>query len=500
MTAASTSVPAHGLRDRVVRGLGWVAASQLLMQLSRAGVAVLLARLLTPEQFGVAAIVLVFASLVLVFSDLALGAALVQAKTLTEADRSTAFWTTIAAGFVFCGVGIGLSGPIASLFGEPDVKPLCMALSASFLITSIAVTHQSLLVREMEFRRLETQTMVSVLIGGAVGVAVALAGKGSWAIIAQQLGTATAASILLWVLSPWRPRFMFSRESLRRMGGFSLPLVGHRLLFYVHRNADNLLVARFVGPAALGSYQLAYNLMLVPMSRIGGPLQRVFAPAFARMQDDPERIAETWARLTRMVASIALPALVGLVVVAPDFVTVVLGDKWQQVAPIVQLLAWVGMIQALQAINIDILQARNRTTTILRYSLLFCIAHVIGFAVGVHWGVLGVAAAYAVTSLLVEPVLTVLTARALGVSPWVFVRSASGVFFSSLVMGAAVLAARLAMTEHGVPALPRLIVCIAVGFVTFAIMCAWRVPEVRIEYEALVRRLLARRRKVVEVV
>ena len=493
-------MPVAGLRDRVMRGLGWAAASQLLMQLSRAGVAVLLARLLTPEQFGVAAIVLVFASLVLVFSDLALGAALVQAKTLTEADRSTAFWTTVAAGIVFCGVGIVLSGPIASLFGEPTVKPLCMALSASFLVTSVAVTHQSLLVREMEFRRLETLTMVSVLIGGVIGVAVAIAGKGSWAIIAQQLGTAGAASILLWALSPWRPKFTFSRSSLRHMGAFSLPLVGHRLLFYVHRNADNLLVARFVGPAALGSYQLAYNLMLVPMSRIGGPLQRVFAPAFARLQDEPERIAETWARLTRMVASIALPALMGLVVVAPDFVTVVLGDKWEKVAPIVQLLAWVGMIQALQAINIDILQARNRTSTILRYSIGFCVAHVIGFAIGVQWGVLGVAAAYAVTSLLVEPFLTVLTARALGVSPWVFVRSASGVFFSSLVMAAAVLAARLAMLENDLPALLRLVVCIVVGIVTFGVVCAWRVPEVRFEYEALVRRLLTRRRRVVEVV
>jgi O-antigen/teichoic acid export membrane protein len=499
MTAESSSVPAAGLRDRVIRGLGWVAASQLLMQLSRAAVAVLLARLLTPEQFGVAAIVLVFASLVLVFSDLALGAALVQAKTLTEEDRSTAFWTSVGAGFVFCVAGVLLSGPIASLFGEPEVKPLCMALSASFLVTSIAVTHQSLLVREMEFRRLETQTMVSVMIGGAVGVGVALGGGGSWAIIAQQLGTAAAASVLLWVLSPWRPKFTFSRASLRHMGAFSLPLVGHRLLFYVHRNADNLLVARFVGAAALGSYQLAYNLMLVPMSRIGGPLQRVFAPAFARLQDEPERIAETWARLTRMVASIAIPSLMGLVIVAPDFVSVVLGDEWAQVAPIVQLLAWVGMIQALQAINVDILQARNRTSTLLRYSIAFCIAHVIGFAVGVQWGVLGVAAVYGITSLIIEPFLTVITARALNVSPMVFVRSVWGVFLCSAAMAAAVLAARLAMVDQGVPALLRLIVCVGVGLVTFAVVCAWRVPEVRVEYETLLRRLVARRQRVAEV-
>jgi O-antigen/teichoic acid export membrane protein len=217
------------------------------------------------------------------------------------------------------------------------------------------------------------------------------------------------------------------------------------------------------------------------------------------MQDDPERIAETWARLTRMVASIAIPSLMGLVVVAPDFVHVVLGDEWAQVAPIVQLLAWVGMIQALQAINIDILQARNRTSTILRYSIGFCIAHVVGFAIGVQWGVIGVAAAYGVTSMIVEPFLTVLTARALGVSPWVFVRSVSGVFVSSLVMAAAVLAARLAMLDNGVPALVRLVVCVAVGLVSFGLVCSWRVPEVRFEYEALIRRLLSRRRRVVEV-
>jgi O-antigen/teichoic acid export membrane protein len=469
------------LGDRVLHGLRWVVASTALQQALRAIVAIILARLLVPHDYGLAVLVLVFESLVLVFSDLALGAALVQRPTLSEHDRSTAFWISVAAGVTFTVSGVALSGAIADLYGQPDVQPLFAVLSISFIVTSLAVTHEALMVRDMRFRSLELRLMAGTIVSGAVGITIAALGGGPWAIIAQQLAFAVMSTILLWAFSPWRPRLVFSRASLRSLGSFSAFLVGHRLLFYVHRNADNFIVGRFVGASALGAYAVAYNVMLAPFSKIAGPLQRVLWPAFSRIQDDPARILSGWLRVTRVVAMVAVPSLMGIVAVAPDFVPVVLGDQWESAVTLIQVLAWVGLLQALQSLNIDILQARDRTSTIFAYSVFFTVAHVVAFSVGVQWGVVGVAVAYAISSTLVEPVLTVLTARAIGASPWTFVRNLAGIFQAGLVMLAAVLGARLLLIDADVGEAGRLALLMCVGAAVFLPLCLWRTPELRRE-------------------
>ena len=466
------------MRKRVLGGLAWTGGSQVVMQVVRLLAAVTLARLLAPDDYGLAALALVFASLVLVFSDLALGAAIIQRKTLSEDDRATAFWISIGAGLLFTVLGVALSGPIASLFGQPEVAALCAALSLSFMITSLATIHEALLLRDMKFAPLEQRMMFATVVGAVVGIVVGVKTRDAWAIVAQQLAQAAASTLLLWALSRWRPSFRFSWRSLRELGSFSLYLVGHRLLYYFHRNADNILIGRYLGTAALGVYVLAYNIMLVPFTRIAGPVQKVIGPAFARMQDEPHRIADAWVRVVRLVGALSVPSLLGLIVVAPDFVSVVLGDKWSEAVPVIQVLAVVGILQSLQSISTDILQARGRADTVFRFSILFTAAHTLAFVIGLQWGVVGVAAGYAISSLLVEPIYTVLTARCLGVSAWIVVRGLRGVFEASALMVVPVLAARIGLVELGVPAAGRLILCALLGVAVFAAASAWRAPEV----------------------
>ena len=183
-----------------MRGLGWKAASQLVFQASRIAVAVILARLLTPHDYGLAGMVMVVGLFALVFSDLALGAAIVQRAHLTDEDRSTVFWASIAAGVFFTVTGIALSGPLASFYGEPEVRPLFAALSVSFLVTSIGSIQTALLTREMEFRRLELRQITATLCGAIVGISLALGGAGAWAIIGQQLTAVGVSTILVWLL------------------------------------------------------------------------------------------------------------------------------------------------------------------------------------------------------------------------------------------------------------------------------------------------------------
>jgi O-antigen/teichoic acid export membrane protein len=476
----------HDLRSRVLRGLLWVGASQVGLQLTRALVAIAVARLLTPDEYGLAALALVFASLILIFSDLALGAALIQRKELSEIDRDTAFWVTLGGGALFSLLGVLLAGPLAALYGEPAAKPLLMALSATFVVSALGATQQSLMLRNMDFRRVEVLPMAGAMVGGIAGVTLAATGAGAWAIIAQQVAATVATTLLVWVRSDWRPRFAFSRASLRDLGGFSAYMLGHRMLFYLQTNGDRFLIGRFLGTSALGVYAVAYNTMLQPAARLGGPLQRVFSTAFSRIQDDPQRIAVTWLRVSRLVAAVTVPALGGLVVVAPDFVPVVLGHHWVGAVPVVQILAWVGIVQGLQTLTVDILMALGRTRTIFRFSIVLCTVHLTAFAIGLQWGVIGVAVAYAISTTLVETSLTVLAARALGISPLAFVRAVSGAFEAALGMCAVVLAVRTAMLDAD--AAVRLLACIAAGLVSYAALSAWRTPELLVELRGLLNR------------
>ena len=487
-----TEVHETTLRARVMHGLAWKAVSQVFRQLWRLAVAVILARLLAPHDYGVAAMVLVFSSLVIIFADVALGAALVQRRSLSELERSTVFWTSAFIGLVFTVVGVAVSGPLADFYGEPEVQPLFAALSLSFFVTALGTTQTALLNREMDFRSLELRLMAGALLGGVVGVVAAARGYGAWALIGQQLAVAAASTVLLWAFSPWRPRLRFSLAVLRGLSGFSANVFGTRLLFYLNRNADNMLIGRFLGSSALGIYAVAYNIMLAPLSRIAGPLVEVLFPAFSKMQDDRQRIAGVWLRANRLIATITVPGMLGLIVVAPEFVTVVLGDRWAEAVPVIQILAWVGLLQSLQRLNSSVLQALDRTGVLLRYSVVVLVASLAAFVGGLSWGIVGVATAYAISSTLVEPYYTWLTARELGLSLRDFAAALGGVAQAAIVMVPVVAAVRGLLLNEGVPAGARLVVVIAVGVAVFAPLCAWRAPEVLAE----LRRLRPRRRPV----
>ena len=470
--------PAPSMRSRVMRGLAWKVVSQIFNQSWQTVVAIVLARLLLPQDYGLAAMVIVFAAVVPIFSDLALGAALVQRRELSESDRSTVFWTSVGVGAAFTVLGVALSWPIAAFYGKPQVQPLFAALSLTFMVTALGTTQKALLTREMNFKSLELRLMAGGLLAGVGGIVLASAGYGPWAIIGQQMILAVSSTFLLWHFTRWRPRFTFSLASLRQMAGFSANVFGTRILFYINRSSDNLLIGKVLSAKSLGAYALAYNVMLAPLNRLGWPIAEVLFPAFSRMQDEPERMASAWVRVNRLVGAVTVPATLGLAVVAPEFVTVVLGERWSAAEPVIRLLAWVGLLQSLGTLNSAILQARNRTGTLLRYAVVALVASLTAFVVGLEWGIVGVAAGYAISSTFVEPYYAWLTARALDTPLSTLLRGLRGVFEAATAMIACVLAAKLFLLPEELHEAWTLIALILVGIAVYVPLCAWRAPEV----------------------
>jgi O-antigen/teichoic acid export membrane protein len=472
VTPAPPSADGHSLRGRVLRGLGWKVATQVVLQGSRAIVSVALARLLLPEEFGLAMMAVVVSTLALIFSDMALGAALIQRKELTQADRSTVFWLSVIVGSVFTAACALLAGPLAALYDEPRVESLFVLISPVFVLTALGSTHTTLLTREMDFKSLEIRMMLGTLAGAAVGVTAAAMGVGSEAIIIQYLITAATSTVLVWVTLRWRPSLIFSTATLRSLGGYSARVFGSRVLFYVSRNADSLLIGRFLGPAALGAYTVAYNVMLVPFSKLAGPIQEVMFPAMARIQDDRRRIGSIWLRVNHIVAAFALPGMLGLIVIAPEFVSVVLGDRWHAAITPIQILAWVGVLQSLVRLNGSVQQACDRTDVMFRWSLLIASANLVAFAVGVSWGIVGVAVAYALTNTLLQPVNVWLTGRIVGISLATFCRNLAGTVRATAVMLAAIVPLRQLLVAEDVADSLRLAAVVVVGGAVYALAAA----------------------------
>jgi O-antigen/teichoic acid export membrane protein len=476
------------LRGLVVRGVGWVMASQIVIQAVGFATTIVVARFLTPRELGLAAMALVFSTLGLLISDLGLGVAVIQRRELSDVDRSTAFWATTALGLIVTGAAIGLSGPIADLYGEERVQPLFAVLSLSFLLTALGTTQGALLIRELRFRSLELRTMVATTTACAAAIVAAVAGLGPWAIVIQHLVNTGLSTVLLWRSSEWRPGLAFSRRSLRSMVGFSGYVFASGLFDYLHRNADNFLIGRYRGATELGAYAIAYNVMLVPLSRLARPIQGVFFPAMSRIRDRDE-IGAVWVRISRIVAAVAVPAFLGLIVLAADFVHIVFGERWHEATPVLQILAVVGLLQSLDSQISSVLLALDRPRVLFRIVVVATVVSVASFAIGLRWGIEGVATAYALASLAILPYNLWLTGRVVSISVLRFLLAFSGVAQAAIVMGLAVWGARELLLEVGVPTGPRLTLCILAGAAVYLPLCAWRAPEVADEF----RRLWGRR-------
>jgi O-antigen/teichoic acid export membrane protein len=463
-------------------------ASQGAIQVLALVTTAVVARFLGPREVGLAAEALVFSSLALVIVDFGFGSAIIQRPALSEEDKSTAFWAGMLLGVALTLIGIGLSWPISSVYGEPRVQPLFAVLSLTFVLTAPGIVQGALLTRELKFRSLEMRTIIATTVSSATGITLALIGFGAWAIIIQSLAIAVVSTVLLWRSSPWRPRAIFSIASLRGMARYTSNVFGTKALTWGTVNLDNFLIGRFLGPSSLGAYSIAFSMIATPVKRVAYPMLQVFFPAFSRLRE-PERIAAAWLRGIRMLALVVAPAMLGMIVVAPDFVDTVFGERWHAAVPVIQILAPVGLIQALAAMNDGILQSLDRTQTLFRFTLVLSIVTVASFAAGLPWGIEGVATGYLVATLVMQPIFLWLTTRAVGLTPWDWLRGISGVVQAAVAMAAVVFAGRELLLSMNLGAASRLGVLIVIGVLVYVPLVAWRAPDVRPELRMARERL-----------
>jgi PST family polysaccharide transporter len=282
-------------------------------------------------------------------------------------------------------------------FSEEGVIPVMSALAFVLPIRSLSSVHNSLLRRQLEFNKIVRITIVALAVAGTVAILIAYLGGGVWALVAQQLVQASVLSLLFWILVKWRPSIAFAWSDIKYFKDFAAGLVGFNTVNYLSRNADYILIGRFLGTAPLGIYTLAYRIMLYPVQKLAGTAANALFPAFAHVQDDDQRLSRGYIKASRYIALIAFPLMIGLAMTADDFIALVYGEEWLQVALILPYLTIVGALQTVQSLYGSVIIAKGLTHLQFRVSLLKLLFTLTGFAIGIRWGLRGVASAYMLT-------------------------------------------------------------------------------------------------------
>ena len=380
--------------NRVARGIAWAMASQVGRQVLTFVTTIVLARHLRPDDFGLIGMATVFTGLVTIINDVGVSGALVQRRTVTQSHLSSMFWLNLIVGATLCALTIAVAPVVAGFFGSPELADVLRVLSLIFVTGALGIVQQAVLVRAMDFRRLGIIETLAVLLSGIVAIACVVAGLGVWSLVVQLLLVPTLTSLGLWIRSDWRPARIFDRKALAELLPFGVSMAGFNVVNYLSRNADYLIVGRFLGAAALGYYTLAYRLMIYPLQAVSTAVGRVSFPAFSRAEGDPVLLAEGFMRMTKGVSLVTFPMVLGIFAIAPEFVVVVYGEQWAPTIELLRILCFAGLVQSVGTTVGSVYQALGKPALQLRMALLNAALTVLALGIGLQWGLTGVAVAY----------------------------------------------------------------------------------------------------------
>ena len=378
------------------------AAAQAAKFVLNLGSAVVLARLLSPSEFGLVAMVLAVTSLLGLFKEAGLSTATVQRESITQQQVSNLFWINVGLGSLLSLVSVGLAAPVAWFYRDERLIGIMLALSITFVLTGSTVQHTALLTRQMRFQAIAAIELTSVLLGFVLGCVMALAGYGYWALVAMQLSTPITMLAMTWWMSGWKPSGPSRNSGVAPMLKFGAHLTASNFMARIARNSDAVLIGRFFGAESLGLYSRASALLTRPIEQLSAPLDTVLIPALSRLQSDPERYRRTFLRASDTLALITFPLTGLFLALSEPLVLVLLGPKWRAAIPLFAAFTLTAISLPLGYAASWLFTSQGRGGDLLRAYSLLSVATVLAFASGLPWGPLGVVLGYAIYSLVVR--------------------------------------------------------------------------------------------------
>jgi PST family polysaccharide transporter len=399
------------VKRKAIHGILWTGLAKASMQGVIFIIMLVLARLLSPEDFGIvgmAAIVTVAISLV---NDRGLGTAIIQKNTLSEDHYATVFWGGIGFSLLLLAGTVLVSVPMALFFKNPAVQAVVAVQGIGFVIGSLGIVQKSILNKDLEFKKLAVAEVAASLVSGMISIGLALMRFGVWSLVIGALVRDAVNVALVWIYCSWRPRLFFSWKQFHELFAFSAKVLGNDVASYAVANIDVLMIGRLLGTEALGYYTLALNLVKIPVARLSGVVSKVAFPAFSAIQDDMKKLRKGFLKSSAMLSMILFPLLLGLGLYAEEFIRIFMGAKWLPMAMPLIILVPMGLAKSVGVIRWPVLMALGRPDIELKWNLAYILPLGAVIYLGARWGLVGAAAGISLLLVLTFPLVQTISDR-----------------------------------------------------------------------------------------
>ena len=354
------------LKQIAVHGIFWSSIEQFATQGIGFVIGIILARILTPSDYGLIGMLAIFMAIAQSFIDSGFSSALVQKADRTETDFSTVFYFNLGVGFFFYILLFIASPWIADFYSVPLLEPITKVFALNFVISALSLVHRTKLLIKVDFKTQSKISIISIIISGSMGIILAYKGFGVWALVIQSLVGAAGQVALFWFFTKWKPSFVFSKDSFHSLFGYGSKIMASGLLNTIYNNVYTMVIGKIFSASDLGYYSRAQQLESLPAQNITAMLQRVTFPIFCSIQDDDARLITAYRKLIRLASFIMFPLMFLLVSIAKPLVILLVTEKWLPSVDLFQILCFAGMWFPIHAINLNILQAKGRSDLFLR--------------------------------------------------------------------------------------------------------------------------------------
>lgn len=397
------SEPAAGIGSHAARGMAWTLGGQWAALVLHLGSTYVLARLIGPEAYGLVGAVLAITLFADQFKTLGLSQALIQSEHVTHRQASALFWINVGIGCALTVIVAAASPLIGLLYHRSEVTDIALVLSISFVFTGLSVQHNGILLRQMKFKAIAVRSVVVKITSVTTMIIAALLGADYWSLVYGQLAYAIAGMVVVWTACSWRPSRPARGADIGSMLKFGGGVSTSSILNFASRNLDNVVIGNQLGAGPLGLYGRAYSILMLPLQQLCAPIGSVAQPALAALWGEPERYRRFYVAVIRVLALVGMPVVVFLIVMADEVVLFMLGPKFADASDVFRMLAAAGLFQVVAFSNGWLYNTSGRSWAGARWALISRPLLIASFFVGVRWGILGVATAYAVMQLALMP-------------------------------------------------------------------------------------------------
>ncbi|MDR2345138.1 MAG: lipopolysaccharide biosynthesis protein, partial [Planctomycetaceae bacterium] len=375
------------IKKKTISGFKWSLTDNVVNSGITFLVGLILARLLSPDEFGVIGMITVFIAISNSFIDSGFSNALIRMTDAKDIDYNTVFYFNLVVGFVFYGILYLCAPIISSFFNEPVLIPLTRVISVILIINALSIIQRTIFVKRIDFKTQTKASFFSAILSGTIGIGMAFGGYGIWSLAGQQISRQFFNTLFLWIYSSWRPSSQFSRKSFKEMFGFGSKLLLSGLIDTVYKNIYYLVIGRFYTANQLGQYTRAEQFSSIFSSNLTAVIQRVSYPALSSIQEESERLKLAYQKTIKTTMLISFTCMFGLAAIAKPLLLTLIGEKWLPAVEYLQIICFAGMLYPLHALNLNILQVKGRSDLFLKLEIVKKVIAVIPIVLGVFLGI-----------------------------------------------------------------------------------------------------------------